>query len=813
MTLQQALAFHQQGNVAAAEQAYTAVIKAEPRNFTAHQLLGTLRLQQGRFADAVSSLDRAIGAKPDFAEAHGSRGLALCNLQRFQEAVASFGKALKLKPKAPDVLMHRALALYYLKKPEAALASYDEALALQPQNPDAHMARGNILRELKRFDAALTSYDAALRLRATAELFVNRGIVFSEMARAEEALVDFDRAIALKPALGEAHYNRGRILDHKGQTAEALSAFETAVRLQTRLPALYHDFGLLLRRQGRLADALAAFDQALAVDPRYLQAWNDRGLALKDMKRFDEALASFDQALAIKPDFAGALNNRGLALWDMDRIEDAAHDFTRAIAAAPGFALPYRNRAAMLWARREAFDGAVKDFTQALQLDPDSAFARGELTHLKMIGGGWQDFGADVAKIDAGVRAGQKTVLPFVYQALSASPADLKICAQSYATEFPASPPLRQGTNRRPGRIRIGYLCGEFRSHATSYLTVGLYEQHDRDRFEVLAFDNGAPDTSDTRQRLDAAFDRIIPIATLGAADAARRITAEDVDILVNLNGYYGKGRMDVFACRPAPIQVNFLGFPGTLGADYIDYIVADRVVIPEDEQHHYFEKVAYLPGCYQANDSRRERPAAATDRAAHGLPENAFVFCYFNHTYKLTPATFAVWMRILKQADNAVLWILNSSAPFAGNIRRAAQAHGIAPERLILAPTLPHPQHLARMPLGDLFLDSLPYTAHTTGSDALWMGLPLLTCRGTTFPGRVAASLLGAVGLPELITETEADYEARAVELAQNPAQLASLKEKLARSRDTAPLFDTARYTRDLEAAYQAMFDTWHSG
>ncbi len=813
MTLQQALAFHQQGNAAEAERAYAAVIKAEPRNFTAHQLLGTLRLQQGRFADAVSSFDRAIGAKPDFAEAHGSRGLALCNLQRFQEAVASFGKALKLKPKSPEVLMHRGLALYYLKKPEAALASYDEALALQAQNPDAHMARGNILRELKRFGEALASYDAALRLRPAAELFVNRGIVFSEMARAEEALADFDRAIALKPVLGEAHYNRGRILDHQGQAAEALAAFETAARLRTPLPALYHDFGLLLRRQGRLTDALAAFDQALAVDPRYIQAWNDRGLALKDLKRFDDALASFDQALAIKPDFAGALNNRGLALWDMDRIDDAANDFTRAIAAAPRFALPYRNRAAMLWARREAFESAVKDFTEALRFDPDSAFARGELTHLKMIGGDWRDFDAEIATIDAGVRAGQQAVLPFVYQALSTSPADLKTCAQSYATEFPAAPPLRQGTARRPGRVRVGYLCGEFRSHATSYLTVGLYEQHDRDRFEVLAFDNGAPDASDTRQRLEAAFDRIIPIAALGAADAAQRIAADDVDILVNLNGYYGKGRMDVFGCRPAPIQVNFLGFPGTLGADYIDYIVADRIVIPEDEQHHYVEKVAYLPGCYQANDSGRGRPEAATDRAAHGLPENAFVFCYFNHTYKLTPATFAVWMRILKQVDNAVLWLLNSSAPFAGNIHRAAESHGVAPERIVLAPTLQHTQHLARMPLGDLFLDSLPYNAHTTGSDALWMGLPLLTRRGTTFPGRVAASLLGAVGLPELITETSAEYEARAVELARNPAQLASLKEKLVRNRDTASLFDTARYTRDLEAVYQTMFDTWQRG
>ena len=804
--LAQALAYHRQGNFGAAESGYAAVIKTDPRNFTAHHLLGMVKLQQGRFAEALASFDRAVSAKPDFADAHGSRGLALCNLQRFQEAVASFGKALKLKPRAPDILAHRGLALYYLKKPEAALASYDESLALEPRNPDAQMARANILTELKRPEDALAGYDRALALRPNvAEVIFNRGILLSEMNRPAEALAAFDQAIALKPSLGAAHYNRGRMLEQAGKADQALAAFETAANLATALPGLYHDLGLAYSRRGRVTEALAAYEKSVAVDPGYVQAWNDRGLALKELKRFDAALESFTRALTLKPDFAGAWNNMGNTLWDMGRIDDAAEAFTKAIAIKPDFALPYRNRASMLLAKRESFDLAAADFAAALTCDPDTPFVRGELLHLKMIVGDWAGFDGELAAIDAGVRAHKEVVMPFVYQAVSASPADLKTCARVYAGMYPAAPRAAFASPRRPGPVRLGYLCGEFRSHATSYLTAGVFEHHDCDRFEVIAFDNGRTDDSDTRKRLEAAFARIVPIAGMGAAEAAQSVAAEGVDILVNLNGYYGAGRTDVFAQRPAPVQVNFLGFPGTLGADYLDYIIADRIVIPEGERQHYVEKVVYLPGCYQANDRHRGRPDAIAARAAHGLPESAFVFCHFNHTYKITPAMFASWMRILKQTPGSVLWLLESRGAFAGNIRSAAAAQDVDPARIVFAPVMGHTEHLARMVLGDLFLDSLPYNAHTTGSDALWMGLPLLTCRGTTFPGRVAASLLTAANQPDLITENLADYEARAVEIARDRTLSAALKARLAQI-DQTPLFDTAAYTRGLEHAFIAM-------
>jgi protein O-GlcNAc transferase len=358
---------------------------------------------------------------------------------------------------------------------------------------------------------------------------------------------------------------------------------------------------------------------------------------------------------------------------------------------------------------------------------------------------------------------------------------------------------------RKPGRIRIGYVCGEFRAQATMYLAAGLFEQHDRSRFEIIAFDNGRDDGSKMRARVTAAFDKFIVIAGLSDADAADRIRAEEVDILVNLNGYFGSMRMGVFALLPAPIQVNYLGFPGTLGADYMDYILADGMVIPDGEERFYAEKVVRLPGSYQINDSKRAE-IGATTRAEHGLPENSFVFCHFNYGYKILPDHFTLWLRLLKQAPGSVLWLLSGDPLLTQNLKAEAGRQGVDPQRLVFAPPLPLDAHITRMALGDLFLDSLPYNAHTTASDALWAGLPLLTCRGTAFAGRVAASLLYAMGLPELVTENLADYERLALTLAREPALLQVYRDRLWENRRSAPVFDTIRMTRQIEAAYDAM-------
>jgi predicted O-linked N-acetylglucosamine transferase (SPINDLY family) len=341
----------------------------------------------------------------------------------------------------------------------------------------------------------------------------------------------------------------------------------------------------------------------------------------------------------------------------------------------------------------------------------------------------------------------------------------------------------------------------------------GLYEAHDRERFEVVGVDNGGPNASDMRKRLDAAFDDVIDISKLPDREAAERIQAAQIDILVDLNGYFGAPRIGVFARRPAPLQVNYLGFPGTLGVPYVDYIIADNIVIPEGERCFYDEQVVWLPNSYQANDRKRPIADNVPSRPTLGLPEDGFVFCSFNQSYKLTPQTFASWMRILKAKHGSVLWLLYGNAPFAENLSIAAEGHGVARDRIVFAPPIPADHHLARLKHADLFLDTLPCNAHTTASDALWAGLPLLTCRGSAFSGRVAASLLNAICLPELVADDLEGYEALAIRMATDSSFHQSIRQKLALNRLNTPLFDTDRFRRNIEAAYIQMWEIAERG
>ena len=607
------------------------------------------------------------------------------------------------------------------------------------------------------------------------------GVLKAQQGKAEEAEGLIAAALKLNPQDGSALANYGNVLTLLGRFDEALQSYDRALTVAPDAETL-RNRAHALQSLNRPGEALASYDAALQRDPNDAQSWFKRGVLLGELGRPDESLASYDRVLALQPGHVEALNNRGYGWWLFKhRYVPAIADMQKALALAPG--LPY---------------------------------ARGGVLHLTMYVADWSRLERERAAISAGLAAGQRVARPFMFQALSGDPAELQACARLYASDqYPPIMALAHDRAARKGRdkIRIGYLSGEFREQATAILMAGLYEHHDRDSFEIIAIDNDSADHSAMTARLKQAFDGWIDIGGLSGTQAAEKIRSAQIDILVNLNGYFGKHRMDVFAHRPAPLQVNYLGFPGTLGAPYIDYIIADRIVIPADEEQFYDEKVITLPGSYQVNDDRGRAIAPAPSRSEAGLPENAFVFCNFNQSYKLTPATFASWMRILKQVDGSVLWLLEAAAPFAENIAAHAAAHGVAPERILFAPDRAPDQHLARLSLADLFLDGLPYNAHTTASDALWAGVPLVTQRGTAFPGRVAASLLMAAGLPELVTENAADYEALAVRLAKDASALKAIKAKLAANRSACALFDTDRFRRHIEAAYQQMWQRWLAG
>jgi predicted O-linked N-acetylglucosamine transferase (SPINDLY family) len=746
----QAVAFHQQGNLAEAEKLYQQILDADPGLFGPYNYMGLIRLQQGRNAEAAEFLARALKINPNDLGALVNCGMALRAVGRPAEALTLFDAALAIQPNIPEALYNRGIVLGDLQRYEDALGSYDRALVLKPDFTAALINRGMALAVVNRFDDALASYDRALALQpGNPVILTARGLTLRAHRRIPEALESFERALAADSSFVDARYNRGVALLQLQRYGDALAELETVMTSWPNNAELLSNRGVALSSLKRPAEALASFDQALAIEPNFVEVWGNRALALRDLARFDEALASYERLLALRPNDPVAWNERGAVLRALKRFDEALESYSRAIAIRAEYADALNNRGQALWIDKKDQPAALADLERALVLNPDHAYTRGEVLHLKMYGADWAEFEKQKAEIETGIRLGQRVARPFLFQAVSASPEDLQACSRIWAREqyfeVAGTPRHDPALRKDHKKIRIGYVSGEFRDQATAILMAGLYEQHDREKFEVIAIDNTGDASDAMRTRLEKAFDHMIDISALSDEAAAERIRAEEIDILVNLNGYFGKPRMGVFARRPAPIQVNYLGFPATLGASYIDYILADGIVIPPGEETFYDEQVVRLPGSYQANDNKGRAIAATPPRVEAGLPSKGFVFANFNNSYKLTPDVFSGWMRILKRAEGSVLWLLEARAPFAQNLAQQAKAQGVDPARIIYAPELPPQQHLARLTLADLFLDTLPYNAHTTASDALWAGVPLLTLRGTAFPGRVAASLLTA--------------------------------------------------------------------
>jgi len=573
--------------------------------------------------------------------------------------------------------------------------------------------------------------------------------------------------------LGFVHYQRGRYGDSERLIGEAL-------KLNPQSPDAWYNRGCALQRLQRHVEAVSCFDRAVALKPDYDEAWTNRGVALLAQHMHERALESFNKALALKPHDPEALGNRGTTLFELKRYEEAGADYDALFRLAPDF--PY------------ALGNAV--LCRAYCCD-------------------WRSLDEDRARMHVGVQAGRPVISPHATTLILASPADQLRAARAWVAGRcpPSSAPLWKGERYRHDRIRVGYLSADLHSHATAHLAAGLFEAHDRARFETVAISFGPDDGSAMRRRLEQAFDRFVDVREKNDHEVATLIREMEIDIAVDLKGFTQDARPGILAFRPAPVQVNYLGHPGTMGASYVDYLIADRRVVPEAREQHYSEQIVFLPESYQANDRTRPIAERTPARAEEGLPATGFVFCCFNISCKITPDVFDVWMGLLRQVEGSVLWLLDDNPSAVRNLKREAEARGVSADRLAFAPRRPPEEHLARHRLADLFLDTLPCNAHTTASDALWAGLPLLTCTGNTFAGRVAASLLSAVGLPELVADSLAAYEALALKLARQPAALTAVKAKLSRQRDTAPLFDTERFARHLESAFVRMWERSQRG
>ena len=736
-------------------------------------------MQEARFSQAKPLFNYILKLQPKHFDALHAMGFISGIENNHQEAVNYSLKALKIKPDDLEVNINCAKALHEIDKHLDSIRHYQKAIFLSPNNYEIWMGCGKSLQGLKRYEEAITHYDKALSLNPEfAAAWSNKGNTLNELKRYEEALAHFDKALSLNPDLAAVWSNRGIALHELKQYEEAIDHYEKALTLNPNLAVAWSNTGNALFELRCYEEAIAHFDKALSLNPKFAAAFSNKGNALNELRCYEEAIANYDRALSLKPDYHEALSNKGNALKFIKRHDESA-----------------------------------KCYQKALEFSVGDSYLLGQAHHQMMLGCDWTNYEKKIKEIFHLVHEERMGGEPFGFQGIASSEELLKKCAEVYANDkFPALGNLSKYSKYKHQKIRIGYLSGEFRKHATAMLMTRVWELHDKSKFEIFAFDNGWSDGSEYRQRIDKAFTNIFDISKISDLEVVRLIQENEIDILVNLNGFFGEFRQRVFSYRPAPIQVNYLGFPATIGSKYIDYIIADNVVIPEESKRYYVEKVVYLPNSYQANDNLRKISDRKFTRLQLGLPDDAFVFACFNNNYKITPSVFDSWMRILSVVNESVLWLLDDNPMAKQNLIKEAVIRGIDSSRLIFAERLPIEEHLARHDFADLFLDTFPYNAHTTASDALWAGLPVLTLMGHTFPGRVASSLLRTMGMTELIGNTQEEYEALAIELAITPQKLIDIKLKLAKNRLTTPLFDTPLFTKNLESAYIKMYERYQA-
>ena len=638
------------------------------------------------------------------------------------------------------------------------------------------------------------------------------GSSFLERGQFQQAILYLDGALKKAGDFFEALHDLATAQAQIGDMQLAIQNYAKALHLKKDSPELHYNIARLYDEINQLDSALVHYRQAVQIEPSYAEAWCNMGVDLARLMRYDEALHSYDRALHLRPNDATTWTNKGIALSALKRLSDALAAYDRAIQLSPSYAQAWANKASFLHDQKQ-YSQAISAYEEALKLDPNIPYVAGEMLHAKMKICDWNNFALESDVLVTAIAANQLASSPFPVLAASASEAINYQVSRLYAKDqFPVVKPQFH-TKDAEQKIRIGYFSNDYFNHATAFLMAELFELHDRQKFEIIAF-SFSPDTQDEMQtRLKKNFDQFIDVRRMSDQEVAALSRKMEVDIAVDLKGYTTGSRPGIFALGAAPIQINYLGYPGTMGAEFIDYIVADEVLIPECNQQYFSEKIIYLKNSYQVNDSKRDISERKFSRSEFSLPEDQFVFCCFNNNFKILPTTFDVWARIMSKVPRSVLWLLEDNLIAKQNLTLQAESRGIAKERLIFAKRMDLPEHLARHQLADLFLDTLPYNAHTTTSDALWTGLPVLTQLGEAFAGRVAGSLLMSVGLPELITDSFREYEDLAIELATNPLKLKQIKEKLALNRGSAPLFNAEIFARGLEDAFIKVHQRYRKG
>jgi predicted O-linked N-acetylglucosamine transferase (SPINDLY family) len=766
----------QRNDLRAAEDIARSALRSEPRALEFVELLAASCYGQGRFREAIAPL-REIFA--NLGPKGAGYSLGYCYFATGDE-------------KSAEIVLREEIRRF-------------------PDSVESQNLLGVLLARQRRHEEALALFAAAIaRHPEFGGTYNNIGNTLSELGRHAEAIPHLRKAIEIQPADVQARCNLGNAYRALGRHEEAVECLEEAVRIAPDDFEAHNGLGVVYRDSERYDRAVACFQKALSINPVHSPAWHNLGLALDHLNRHEEAVQALEKALSVRPDFAETYVGLGNAFQRLRRLEAAISAYRKAVSLQGDLVSAHSGLGTSLQELKR-FEEAVACFEKVLAIDPHDDSAPTALAWARAASCDWRDYDARLQELRAHVREGRSRVEPFTFLALCQDPGEQRLCAERYlAHRFPKPfPALYAGGTARREKIRLAYLSADFGEHPVANCTHELFRLHDRSRFEVFGVALGHDDRSEMRAKLEKTFDRFLDARRMSDSEAAAAIRDLGVDIAVDLMGYTKGCRPGILAHRPAPLQVAYLGYPGTTGADYVDYLLADRFVVPEEHRKHYSECVVYLPDSYLANHSLRMAEEPPGGRTAAGLPEGAFVFCCFNNGYKIAPDVFGAWMRLLRKVEGSVLWLYGDNPVAERNLGSEAARHGVDPRRLIFARRLKRiEEHYGRYRLADLFLDT-SYNAHVTACDALWAGLPVLTCAGGSFASRVAGGLLEVQGLSELATTNLADYESLALSLATDRERLRSIREKVDLARRSGPLFDADRFRRHIESAFTTMWET----
>ena len=801
----QARSFTKKGDVDSARNIYKLILTSFPKNIRAQKALELLNLENTSCTDNVISqniLDQLI---------------LLYNQGKFLELITETEKLIEIYPKAFIVWNINGVANKALGRLNNAFTAFKKTISLNSNFPEVYINLGALFKRQGKFEEAMNSYKKALLIRPNyAEVFFNMAIIYKAQDNFAEAIKCYEKALSIKPDYADAYINLGIIMKEKNQFENALQNFKKVLSLNPNNIEAIYNIGLLKKENGDFEGALEKYKKVLSLKPDYAEAYNNIGNIFKENGDYESAINYYNQALTIKPNFFLALINLGAVLKKIGKHDKAIKVFQKVMSFKPNSSLAAYN-IGNIYKEKGERKSAINFFERAILLKDDLnfiEFIRSKKLHEQAHICDWEGIENDRNFIST-LGTNKQSIVPFTLFSLEDSPESHKKRSEIYAKNRFSQAPLlfEPKVNKNQKRIRIGYFSSDFREHPVAYLLAKVIEKHNRDEFEIFGYSIHKSQNDVLQKKLSKSFDIYRDVSQMNDKEVALLARKDEIDIAIDLNGYTQNARTRIFAYRAAPVQINFLGFPGTMGANFIDYIIADQNLIPESSQKFFNEKPIYLPNTYMPTDNSRDISKKPFGRKQMGLPEDSFVFCCFNNNYKITSEEFDIWMNLLAKIENSVLWLRKSNEWSEDNFIKEAKKRDVDPSRLIFAGRMAMEEHLARHKLADLFLDTFNFNAHTTATEALWSGLPVVTKIGRGFAARVAASLLNAIDLPELITDTKQNYEELILELATNPPKLLKIRNKLLKNRLSKPLFNTELYTKHLENGYRIAYENHIQG